>query len=55
MYSQIGMQNSKNEPRRTPPARKLLQASKARIARIEPLQIISNVVMPTIYNKMTLD
>jgi hypothetical protein len=46
------MQNSNNEPTRIPPARKLLQARKARIARIEPLQIISNVVIWTMYNEM---
>jgi hypothetical protein len=51
MYSQIGIQNSNSEPTRIPPARKLLQARKARIARIEPLQIISNVVIWTIYNE----
>lgn len=55
MYSQSGMQNNNKEPTRIPPARKLLQARKARIARIEPLQIISNVVMPTIYNEMSLE
>jgi hypothetical protein len=54
MYNQIGIQNSNKEPTRIPPARKLLKARKARIARIEPLQIISNFVMQTIYNKMTL-
>jgi hypothetical protein len=53
MYNQIGIQNSNSEPTKIPPARKLLQARKARIARIEPLQIISNVVIRTIYNKMT--
>ena len=52
MYSQIGIQNSNKEPTRIPPARKLFQARKARIARIEPLQIISNVVIVTMYNKM---
>jgi hypothetical protein len=51
IYNQIGIQNSNKEPTRIPPARKLFQARKARIARIEPLQIISNVVMGTIYNE----
>jgi hypothetical protein len=46
------MQNSNREPTRIPPARKLFQARKARIARTEPLQIISNVVIRTIYNEM---
>lgn len=55
MYNQTGIQNSNNEPTKMPPARKLLQASTARIARIEPLQIISNVVMETIYNEMNSD
>jgi hypothetical protein len=52
MYSQTGIQNSNTEPTRIPPARKLFQARKARIARIEPLQNISNVVMWTMYNEM---
>jgi hypothetical protein len=51
MYSQIGIQNSNKEPTRIPPARKLFQARNARIARIEPLQIISNVVISTMYNE----
>jgi hypothetical protein len=53
MYNQTGMQKSNTEPTRTPPARKLFQARKARIARIEPLQSISNVVILRIYNEMT--
>ena len=53
MYNQIGIQSSKNEPTKIPPARKLLQARKAKIARIDPLQIISIVVMQTMYNETT--
>ena len=53
MYSQSGIQNSSKDPVRIPPATKLLQARNARTMRIEPLQIISNVVMPRLYNKMT--
>jgi hypothetical protein len=52
MYSQSGIQNSNNEPTRMPPARKLFQARKTRIARMEPLQSFSNVVIETIYNEM---
>ena len=52
MYSQMGIQNSNNEPTMIPPARKLFQARKARIARIEPLQINSNVVISLMYNEM---
>ncbi len=51
MYSQIGIQNSNSEPTRIPPAIKLLQARYASSARIEPLQIISNVVMQAMYNE----
>ena len=53
MYNQIGIQNSSSEPTMIPPARKLFQARKARIARIEPLQSISNVVIWTMYNEMS--
>jgi hypothetical protein len=52
MYNQIGIQNSNSEPTKIPPARKLFQARKARIARTEPLQNISNVVICTMYNEM---
>jgi hypothetical protein len=48
----MGMQSNNTEPTRIPPARKLFQARKARSARIEPLQIISNVVIGTMYNEM---
>lgn len=52
MNSQAGMQSRRNAPARIPPAAKLIQAKKARITRIEPLQSISKVFMPLIYNKL---
>jgi hypothetical protein len=52
MNNQIGIQNSNKEPANMPPVTKLLQARYARMTRIEPLQMISNVFMQAIYNEI---
>jgi hypothetical protein len=52
MNNQIGIQNSNKEPATRPPVTKLLQARYARMTRIEPLQMISNVFMQAMYNEI---
>ena len=52
MNSQIGIQNNNKEPDNILPVTKLLQARNARITRIEPLQMISNVFMHAMYNEI---
>jgi hypothetical protein len=53
-YNQTGTQSSKNEPARISPVLKLFQARNASPSRIRPLQKISNVFMPPMYNKTAL-
>jgi hypothetical protein len=51
MNNQAGIQSRRNNPVRVPPVAKLIQDRQTSTMTIEPLQIISNVFMPIIYNE----
>ena len=54
MNNQAGIHTRRNNPARIPPAAKLIQDRYTSMTTIEPLQIISNVFIPIIYNEITV-